>query len=678
MAFDIAAFTAAFMAALDDPKIYWLVVFVGLYWAYCLFWGIKGAIGAKTAADYMIAGRSLGIWVFALAATATSFSGWTFVGHAGSVHSEGFPYAYAAFYAIAIPFTGVLFLKRQWLLSRRFGFVTPGEMLHAYFKSYSVRLLTVLVALLFSVFFLSIQLRASGFLFDILTEGALGDWVSTASGGLLGGVEAGMWLLSIVFLIYIVSGGLRAVAHAGALQGILLMAGITVLGVVALYYAPDITTGIAALSHVDPATGEAAFGQITADGYSSYIAVPGVVHMVGNGPTAQGGIWTGVMILTYMFALMGIQSSPAFSMWAFASKSAAAFGLQQVWLSSFLVGLILLVFATLQGVGAHFLGTNPDFMAVHPELVNPVLGVGPEGRESHLVPQLIALVNQTTPWLGGLLAICALAAMQSTGAAYMSTTGSILSRDLLPNTSDSTQKRWARIGALLVLGAALYVATHASDALTWLGGLALAYGLQMWPALIAVCWWPFLTRSGVNLGLIAGLVAVTMTETIGQHIFMLLGVDPLWGRWPLTIHSAGWGIVCNLSVAILVSAITQSRADRAHRMTFHNVLREHMALPNDKKGLVPLAWIMTLAWFFFGVGPGTMIGNTVFGDPNDPSTWLFGIPSIWTWQILFWVLGCFMMWFLAYRMELSTSPRRTVDNLFDETPASGMTAASAR
>ena len=72
----------------------------------------------KTAGDYFIAGRSISIWVFVLAATATSFSGWTFMGHPGLIYRDGFPYAYASFYAITIPFTGVLFLKRQWMLGK--------------------------------------------------------------------------------------------------------------------------------------------------------------------------------------------------------------------------------------------------------------------------------------------------------------------------------------------------------------------------------------------------------------------------------------------------------------------------------------------------------------------------------------------------------------------------------
>jgi len=51
---------------------------------------------------------------------------------------------------------------------------------------------------------------------------------------------------------------------------------------------------------------------------------------------------------------------------------------------------------------------------------------------------------------------------------------------------------------IVIVLAALVVATTSKDALVLLGGLAVAYGFQMWPALIAVCWWPWLTRQGIT------------------------------------------------------------------------------------------------------------------------------------------------------------------------------------
>jgi Na+(H+)/acetate symporter ActP len=340
------------------------------------------------------------------------------------------------------------------------------------------------------------------------------------------------------------------------------------------------------------------------------------------------------------------------------------------------IGFIMMIFTAIQGIGGHLLGANLAFLQAHPEAVNDVLGqaltvdgqrqdlMDMPGAQGMLVPALIYLMSEAAPWLVGLLSVAALAAMQSTGAAYMSTAGGMLTRDVLkryvmPQATHTQQKLWGRIGVVVIVLAALLVATTATDALVLLGGLAVAYGFQMWPALIAICWWPWLTRAGVVAGLVAGLVAVTLTEKIGAQLMP-------WGRWPLTIHSAGWGILFNFGIAILVSAFTQSRADTEHRMTFHRFLREHASLGPAKKKLVPIAWILVLAWFFFAIGPGALVGNTIFGNPTDAETWVFGIPSIWAWQLLWWAIGVFMMWFLAYRMEMSTVPQKEVEVLQED------------
>ncbi len=196
-----------------DAKLIWLFAFVGIYWAYCLFWGVRGAISSRTSTDYFVAGRTIGLWVFVLAATATSFSGWTFVGHPGKILIDGLPYAFASFYALTIPFTGVLFLRRQWVVGRAFEHITPGEMYSTYYGGNGIRLLTVLVAFLFSVPYLGVQLRASGDLFHVLTDGMIS-------------IEVGMFALSAIVMIYVASGGLRSVAYVDCAQCVLLALGI--------------------------------------------------------------------------------------------------------------------------------------------------------------------------------------------------------------------------------------------------------------------------------------------------------------------------------------------------------------------------------------------------------------------------------------------------------------------
>ena len=234
-------------------------------------------------------------------------------------------------------------------------------------------------------------------------------------------------------------------------------------------------------------------------------------------------------------------------------------------------------------------------------------------------------------------------------------TRDIVKRYLLPNASDTQQKLFGRFFVIVIVALALLVAATATDALVLLGGLAVAYGFQMWPALIAICFWPWLTRAGITLGLIAGLIAVTCTESIGQS----LGISE-WGRWPLTIHSAGWGIFFNLIAASAISFITQETKETKNKRKFHDFIIENKNYSLTRRSLKPSAWIIFVGWAFFAFGPGLLIGNELFGKPLNVESWSFGMPSIWVWKITFWILGVLLIWFLAIKMEMSTSSGKTI------------------
>ena len=608
-----------------ETKYIWLTAFVGIYWAYCLFWGFKGARAAKTSTDYFLAGRSIGVWVFVLAATATSFSGWTFVGHPGKIFTDGLPYAFASFYALTIPFTGVLFLRRQWVLGRAYNYITPGEMYSDDYGGNAMRLLTVLVAFLFSVPYLGVQLKASGSLFNVLSDGFIS-------------VNLGMFALTAIVVIYVASGGLKSVAYVDCAQAVLLAVGIAILGGVALHYSggwSGFTSGLSNLVMKDVSSGQ----NLTPDGYSMKVAIPGSIQMVSAGAKAAGGAWTGIMCMTYMFALMGIQSSPAFSMWAFANKTPQEFRWQQVVASSLIVGIILFTFTIFQGLGAHILVEN---------------GILKNITDTNLIPELINLLSATAPWLVGLLAVCALAAMQSTGSGYMSTFSAMVTRDIYakyisPDASDSNQKNIGRLFVVMVAGAALIVAANSSQAIVMLGGLAVAYGFQMYPALIGICYYKGFTTKGVVYGLIVGLIAVTLTDKTSAWF----GVP--WGAYPLTIHSAGWGIFFNLLTTFSVSKFfVESNAEKEMKEKKHQLLQAVTGLSKERKKKVKLAWALTLFWFLVGFGPFATIGNDLFSNPNSPSLWApFGLPSLWVWQLVFLGYGIFVMWFLAFHMGMS-------------------------
>jgi hypothetical protein len=60
-------------------------------------------------------------------------------------------------------------------------------------------------------------------------------------------------------------------------------------------------------------------------------------------------------------------------------------------------------------------------------------------------------------------------------------------------------------------------------------------------------------------------------------------------------------------------------------------------------------WVLVPLWFVFAIGPGIVLGS-------DAQTFIFGLPKLWVWQIVWWLVGVVMMYVLAFRLQMSTPP----------------------
>ncbi len=572
-----------------DPKM-WVYVLLGLYIVYCFWWGLKGFFTEKKASGYAIAGRSIPFIAFLMAATAASFSGWTFIGHPGLIWSAGLVYAYASFYVLTIPITGAFFAKRNWLMGKRYGFITPGDMFAYYYNNEAVRWLTVIAAFLYSIFYSGLQLIAAAKLFY---------WVA--------GVPQTFGLIFMAFIVwfYVVTGGLKASTWVGVLQFLLLVGGIILLGFYTIR-SPLFggwTGFVASMNGLE----------------DKYMKVPGLIH-IGLG---TGG-WTAVMILTYMFALMGIQSSPAFTLWNFGIKSPKPLAWQQVFMSTFVVGLALFFFTAFQGIGARIL------MAAG-ELAPKVDG--------DVVPMLMTKFLPG-PVLG-LVFLGAIAAIHSTAAPYIGTGGTIIQRDVWwryvrKQSGSHSEQIWTnRIFATILAAAAVIVSLTSTDAIVMIGGFATAFGTIMYLCLLGVHWGFRFPSIGVVLGLLAAIAACFLTYYV-------------W-KYPLSIHTAGWGIFVGLAVAYLCRGLgmkdSQETIDRQKEVrewldSIDGPSESGKVWRSRMKILVPL-------WYLMALGPGVLIGNTAFS--------FCGFPPIWAWQIVWWIIGIVMMWALCFKAEMSTT-----------------------
>ena len=640
-----------------SEKSLWLFIFILLYASYCFFWGVRGSrYNSDNPEEYYLANRNISSWVFFFAATAATFAGLTVISQTSLVFHDGFQFVGTAFIAITVPLGSIFFFKRQWMLSRKFGYITPGEMYYEYYKSDTIRVISVLVTFFVVIPLLAVFFGASGYLINTLTDG----YVSR---------ELSMWVISIIVLFYVTRGGFKSVVSVGVVQSWLYFITITILGIIIFSYLGNFETFGKSLAKVAN-TSIGTWGNTKGYGggdYNGYFALPGVIQWVaGLGKNeAIGGPWTAMMIFSFTITFMGIVLSPSFSMWSYSVKHPKTFSYYQIWGSAVVVGLLLFIFTTFQGIGSNLLGANAEINSNGLSISNLLPEVS---NKDHIVIiyHIINVLDKHALWLTGLLAVGIIAALQSTAAALLMTSGSIITRDLYKayvnkNISWEKERAAARIIILLIFLASLYVATFAKPAMVIFSGISISIAFQFLIVLLGMVWFPWITRGAAISGLVIGIIIVVLTETVGQQI---TGNRLPWGRWPLTIHSGVWGLLFNVFICFSISgfsSITKIDIYRPHRQNFHNFLNEHMGLHPSRTKLRSFAYVIALIWLFFGVGPGQVLGNNFFGEPGAGyEAWILKIPSIWGYQLIWWLFGIGLIWFLASKMDLSTLPNKPI------------------
>ena len=642
-----------------SEKSVWLFIFILLYAAYCFFWGVRGSrYNSDNPENYYLANRNISSWVFFFAATAATFAGLTVISQTSLIYHDGFQYVGTAFIAITVPLGSIFFFKRQWMLSRKFGYITPGEMYYDYYQSDTIRIISVLVTFFFAVPLLAVLFGATGYLVNILT----GEYVSR---------ELGMWVISIIVLFYVTRGGFKSIFSVGVVQSWLYFLTVIILGLITYSFIGDIEIFGKSLAKI--ASSKISFwGNTNGYGggdYNSYFALPGVIQWVaGLGKNeAVGGPWTAMMIFTFTISFMGIILSPSFSMLSYTAKHPKVFSYYQIWGSAVVVGLLLFIFTTFQGIGASLLGANAEVNS-NGFSIDKLLPVISNSDHSSIVYHIMNLMDNHALWLTGLLAVGLIAALQSTAASLLMTSGSIITRDFYKayvnqNMSWEKERRAARIIMMLIFLGSLYLATFAKPAMIIFSGISISIAFQFLIVLLGLVWFPWITRGAAISGIIIGIIIVILTETIGQQIS---GNRLPWGRWPLTIHSGIWGLLFNVFICFSVSAfssIIKIDNDRDYRQKFHNFLNENMGLHPSRTKLRSFAYVITLIWLFFGVGPGQVLGNNFFGAPDAGyDSWILKIPSLWGYQLIWWFFGIGLIWFLASKMDLSTLPNRPIQS----------------
>lgn len=586
----------------------WLPLYGLFYAMVTLYWARIAAQQNGDYQTYFSAAHSLAPWVSALVLAGASVSGWAILGGTEEIAQRGFSLSATLQAGVLLALPGVLFFKRMWFVGQRLQLSSQGELLRSYYGSEFLVAFSAVVAVLFAVAFAGLQLRALSVLVQAMTAGAVSSVVA--------GVGLGLLLFG-----YVVIGGMRAVGYIGAVQTVLAaaalvgFAGFALIGVGGFGALNASLAGLAA----DPAQGWR-------------FMVAGVIQFTGDLGGSSGALPSGTAVasLSFAFALMGFQASPLAAKIVLSTRSARGFAAGQTWvMAGFFGGLLAVAMACLGAVA----------------LVQPGLSVA-------------GLLGAVSPWFAAWLFIGLLAGVQVMAGLALLTAAEALVRQIYKPWFNGAMDRKATvtvtrvvIGLLVLLSVGMQALTPVT--LSALGALALPLAFQLWTPLLGMTWLRWITPQAAVTGLGFGIAGVLLTEPFGFAVLSYLGLDLPWGRWPWTIHSAGWGMAANLAAVLLISAFTQRRGFGEEATEARRFLAASLRTSPRARALISTAWAVMLAWGFLAIGPGLVFGNAAFVGMDG--RWLVGMPSLWAWGVLFWALGLGLIWFLSYKMEMASS-----------------------
>ena len=85
-----------------------------------------------------------------------------------------------------------------WALGKRFGYVTPADLLSDFYESEAVRVVVAIVSVVFTILYIQVQAQGLGYIISVASD----DRIS---------FELGTLILLVVAAVYLAAGGLRAV-----------------------------------------------------------------------------------------------------------------------------------------------------------------------------------------------------------------------------------------------------------------------------------------------------------------------------------------------------------------------------------------------------------------------------------------------------------------------------------
>ncbi len=107
--------------------------------------------------DFLLYGRKAGFIVLYLTVVATFHSAFAFLGSGGFFYTHGIGFWDAGTWTVLVGLITYVLGTRIWALGKRFGYITPADMLADFYESEAVRVVVAIVSVLFTILYIQVQ-----------------------------------------------------------------------------------------------------------------------------------------------------------------------------------------------------------------------------------------------------------------------------------------------------------------------------------------------------------------------------------------------------------------------------------------------------------------------------------------------------------------------------------------
>lgn len=483
---------------MSNTALAWLAISLYVVFGFVIAMAARRHVGIGMS-DFFLADRRVGGFISALTYSATTYSAFMLVGlvgltYTGGVGALGFEMTY-----LCGLFLAVFFLPRFWLVGRRYGYITPMDLLADRYQSKVVGAVAALLALVFLVPYSAAQLLGIGLLLNGISGGGIP-------------VLAGILVATVLAIAWSRIAGLRSIAWTDAFQALVMMISAAVLLVLI----------------ISELGGLQAFVSRFEQQHGDLLTVP----------TADG-LWSinmfiGLTLPWFFFSLSNPQVSQRF----FIPESVRA--MRQMMAGFLVFGFIYTLIAVVWGFGARMLAPGLD----NPDMATPtLLGMS-------FVPRVLALLAM----------VGIVAAAVSTIDSILLTLSSVWARDIYrgvinPRASEHKELRVGQwvipIMAVIALVFAWQASTRAGldFMVAPLSAAASAGLLMVVPSIFGAFFWRRATAPASISSIVTGAIVVLVLQ--------VTAAKPL-GWWP-----GVWGLIVCTVLFVVVSVLTRAPRDKA-------------------------------------------------------------------------------------------------------------------